>query len=154
MWRTSSTIRAEGIDTYEFPCEDRSQDLTFLYSVFTHMFPGDVARYLSEFSRVLRPGGCVLASMFIMDRGLIPYLQSNGGEGLRALTFSHEMEEGVFHNDPDLVSGATAYSLDRIGAMVRSASLLPEQFVRGRWREDGEFDVNGQDLVILRKPAF
>ena len=118
------------------------------------MFPGDVARYLSEFSRVLQPGGCVLASMFIMDRGFIPYLQSNGGEGLRALTFSHEVEEGLFHNDPDVVSGALAYSLDRIGAIVRSASLVPEGFVRGRWRKGGEFDLKGQDLVLWRKPAF
>lgn len=154
MWRTGSTIRAEGIDTYEFLFDDRLQDLTFLYSVFTHMFSGDAARYLSEFSPVMRPGGCVLASTFIMDRGLISYLQSNGGEGRRALTFPHEVEEGVFHNDANLVSGATAYSLDRIGAMVRSASLVPERFVRGRWRKDGEFDVNVHDLVILRKPAF
>ena len=105
-------------------------------------------------ARVLRPGGCVLASMFTMDRGLISYLQSIGGGGLRALTFSHEVEEGFFHNDPKVVPGATAYSLDRLGAMVTAAGLVPERFVRGSWRRDGEFDVNGQDLVILRKPAF
>jgi len=145
---------SEGMEIYEIPCEDGSQDLVFLYSVFTHMFPSDVARYLSEFARVLRPGGCVLASMFTMDRGLISYLQSIGGGGLRALTFSHEVEEGFFHNDPEVVPGATAYSLDRFGAMVSAAGLVPERFVRGSWRKDGEFDVNGQDLVILRKPAF
>ena len=92
--------------------------------------------------------------MFIMDRRLIPHLQSDGCEGLRALTFSHEVEEGVSHNDPDVVAGENLYSLDRIDAMVRSATLVPERFVCGRWRKDGEFDVNGQDLVILRKPAF
>lgn len=144
----------DAMETYEIPCRDDTQDLIFLYSVFTHMFPGDVARYLSEFARVLRPGGCVLASMFTMDRGLISYLQSIGGGGLRALTFSHEVEEGFFHNDPKVVPGATAYSLDRLGAMVTAAGLVPERFVRGSWRKDGEFDVNGQDLVILRKPAF
>ena len=143
-----------GMETYEIPCADGSQDLVFLYSVFTHMFPGDVARYLAEFQRVLRPGGCVLASMFTMDRGLISYLQAIGGGGLRALTFSHEVEEGFFHNDPEVVPGATAYSLDRLGVMVSNAGLVPERFVRGSWRKNGEFDVNGQDLVVLRKPAF
>lgn len=145
---------SEGMETYEIPCADDSQDLVFLNSVFTHMFPHNVARYLSEFQRVLRPGGCVLASMFTMDRGLISCLQSIGGGGLRALTFSHEVEEGFFHNDPEVVPGATAYSLDRFGAMVSTAGLVPERFVRGSWRKDGEFDVNGQDLVVLRKPAF
>jgi SAM-dependent methyltransferase len=145
---------ANAMDAYEIPCADSGQDLIFLYSVFTHMFPRDVARYLSEFARVLRPGGCVLASMFTMDRGLISYLQGIGGGGLRSLTFSHEVEEGFFHNDPKVVPGATAYSIDRFGAMVAKAGLVPERFVRGSWRKDGKFDVNGQDLVVLRKPAF
>ncbi len=145
---------AGAMESYEIPCAAGSTDLIFLYSVFTHMFPRDVAQYLAEFERILRPGGCVLASMFTMDRGLISYLQSIGGGGLRALTFAHEVEEGFFHNDPAVVPGATAYSLDRFGAMVSAAGLVPERFVRGSWRRDGEFDVNGQDLVILRKPAF
>ena len=142
------------METYEIPAAAGSTDLVFLYSVFTHMFPGDVRRYLSEFERILRPGGCVLASMFTMDRGLIPYLQSIGGGGLRALTFAHEVEDGFFHNDPKVLPGATAYSLDRFGAMVTAEGLVPERFVRGSWRRDGEFDVSGQDLVVLRKPAF
>lgn len=142
------------MEDYTLPCAGQSQDLIFLYSVFTHMFPADVARYLSEFARVLRPGGRVLASMFTMERDLIPWLVSIGGGGLRNLTFGHEPEPGFFHNDPEVVPGATAYALDRFGAMARAAGLFPERFVRGSWRKDAGFEVSGQDLVILRKPAF
>lgn len=139
---------------YVIPREANSIDLVFLFSVFTHMFPKDVAHYLGEFSRILRPGGRVLASMFTMDRGLIPYLQSIGGGGLRNLTFSHEVEPGFFHNDPEVVPGATAYALSRFGAMANVAGLTSDRFVRGSWRKDGAGEVEGQDLVVLTKPAF
>ncbi len=134
--------------------DDGTQDLVFLYSVFTHMFPRDVAIYLAEFARVLRPSGRVLASMFTMERDLIPHLAAVGGGGLRQLTFAHEIEDGFFHNDPAVVPGATAYALARVGRMARQAGLVPERFVRGNWRKDGVSDVSGQDLVVLRKPAF
>ena len=139
---------------YSIPVEDESTDLIFLYSVFTHMFPADVAYYLDEFARILKPSGRVLASMFTMDRDLIPWLESVGGGGLRSLKFAHEVEDGFFHNDPEVVPGATAYSLTRFGGMVRQASLAPERFVRGSWRKDRKFEVNGQDIIVLRKPAF
>ena len=134
--------------------EDSSVDLVFLYSVFTHMFPRDVSHYLREFSRVLRPGGRVLAPVFTMDRSLIPHLEAIGGGGLRKLTFAHEVEPGFFHNDPEVVPGATAYSLDRLSALLRDTDLSPERFVRGTWRRDGTGDIEGQDLVILSKRAF
>ena len=139
---------------YRIPSEDMSQDLVFMFSVFTHMFPKDVSHYLSEFARVLRPGGRVLASMFTMDRTLIAYLRNIGGGGLRQLTFAHEVEDGFFHNDPSVVPGATAYSAERIGRMAREAGLVPSNFVRGSWRKDEDFDVGGQDIVVLSKPAF
>lgn len=142
------------MEAYSIPTEDAGTDLIFLYSVFTHMFPDDVQHYLDEFARILRPGGRVLASMFTMDRNLIPHLKSIGGGGLRALTFAHEVEEGFFHNDPAVVPGATAYSLARIADMAAMSGLYPQTFVRGSWRRDGHNEVVGQDLVVLAKPAF
>ena len=139
------------MESHRIPAEDGSQDLVFLYSVFTHMFPRDVAHYLAEFSRILRPGGRVVASMFTMERRLIPYLARIGGGGLRKLTFSHEVEPGFFHNDPEVVPGATAYSATRIGEMAWEAGLVPERVVTGSWRRDGRYEVVGQDLVILQK---
>ena len=140
--------------TYSIPAEDESTDLIFLNSVFTHMFPTDDAHYISEFARLLRPGGRVLASMFTMEADLIPYLRRIGGGGLRNLTFAHEVEPGFFHNDPDVVPGATAYALSRIRTMATDVGLTPARFVRGSWRKDDGFAVEGQDLVILQKPGF
>ena len=145
---------SSGTGDHRIPVPDGSQDLIFLYSVFTHMFPRDLAHYLGEFTRILRPGGRVLASMFTMERDLIPHLKAVGGGGLRSLTFAHEVEEGFFHNDPAVVPGATAYSKTRIADMAAIAWLYPHTFVRGSWRKDGRGAITGQDLVILAKPAF
>jgi len=136
--------------SWAIPRPSESQDLIFLYSVFTHMFPADLSYYLGEFARILRPSGRVLASMFTMDRELIPYLESIGGGGLRNLTFAHEVEDGFFHNDPKVVPGATAYSLQRIEDMAKDAGLVVDRFARGSWRRDGNSDVKGQDIVVFK----
>src|SRR4051794_28383963 len=52
---------------YRFPYADASFDFVFLISVFTHMLPDDVYHYLGEIARVMKPGGRVYASYFLLD---------------------------------------------------------------------------------------
>ena len=52
---------------YRFPLERGTVDLVFLGSVFTHLLPAEVENYLRETARVLRPGGRVIATYFILD---------------------------------------------------------------------------------------
>ncbi len=47
---------------YVLPYDDASFDVVCLFSVFTHMLTADVERYVTEISRVLRPGGRVAAT--------------------------------------------------------------------------------------------
>ena len=47
-----------------FPYANEQFDLVFLFSVFTHILTAGFDRYCSEISRVLRPGGRVLATFF------------------------------------------------------------------------------------------
>lgn len=141
------------MQTYSLPLADRSTDLVFLFSVFTHMFPADVAHYLHEFARILRPGGRVLASVFVVDNALRGHLAHIGGGGLRNLTFAHEVEPGFFHNDPAVVPGATAYSLDRLTTEATAAGLALEHFARGGWsRSMVPAEVPGQDVLVLTRP--
>jgi len=138
---------------YRIPRPAHSQDLVFLFSVFTHMFPADVALYLQEFSRILRSGGRVLASMFVMEPDDGAHLLAVGGGGLRGLTFRHEVAPGFFHNDPEVVPGATAYALPLLERMAGAAGLRLREYVRGSWRRDGRWQVRGQDVVVLEPAA-
>ena len=52
---------------YRFPFPDRSFDFIFLASVFTHMMPDEVERYVREISRLLAPGGRCVESYFLLN---------------------------------------------------------------------------------------
>ena len=52
---------------YSFPYPDREFDLALAASVFTHLRPGEIERYVSEAARVLKPGGRLLASFFLLN---------------------------------------------------------------------------------------
>ena len=52
---------------YRFPFADNSFDLTFLTSVFTHMYTPAIEQYLAEIYRCLKPGGECLATFFLLN---------------------------------------------------------------------------------------
>jgi len=50
-----------------FPYADASFDVALAASVFTHLLADGTDRYLAESARVLRPGGRLLATLFLLD---------------------------------------------------------------------------------------
>jgi SAM-dependent methyltransferase len=51
---------------YRFPYGDETLDLVVLTSVFTHMLPTEVAHYLDEIARILRPNGRCYATFSLL----------------------------------------------------------------------------------------
>jgi len=62
--RQKGTERA---GAFTFPYPDEDFDVVFLFSVFTHMLPDGVERYLSEIARVLTPGGRSVITWFLLN---------------------------------------------------------------------------------------
>lgn len=54
---------------YCFPFKNNEFDVVFLVSVFTHMLTDEVKNYITEISRMLRPGGICMITTFLMDKG-------------------------------------------------------------------------------------
>lgn len=52
---------------YRFEFDDNSFDVIFLVSVVTHMLPDDLENYFQEISRMLKPGGRLVFTTFLMD---------------------------------------------------------------------------------------
>jgi SAM-dependent methyltransferase len=52
---------------YRFPFRDATFDFVFLTSVFTHMLPDDVERYVGEIGRVLAPGGRCFFTAYVIS---------------------------------------------------------------------------------------
>jgi SAM-dependent methyltransferase len=134
------------------PKPDLSIDYIFLHSVFTHMHSDGVNTYMKEFSRVLKSGSYVYMSMFLVDDSILKHLLKIGGGGLRKMTFQHEIENGLYHNDPKVLPGSTAYSLTAIERFCKDTELSIMSLHRGSWsRFFKKPDVHGQDVVILYK---
>lgn len=129
------------------PAKDSSVDLIILQSVFTHMFSWDIAHYLKEFNRVLKPNGRVFASFFILDDEAKKLIASNKSIKLR---FKHKIEEGCYTNDKKYPEGAVAYTPEKFNELLEIGGLkLAQPIHKGFWSgRKGDFD--GQDIAVLK----
>ncbi len=131
-----------GQQTFKFPSEDNSFDVVFLVSVFTHMYPNDIIFYISEISRVLKPGGRCMMTCFLMDFGV-------GKE----LNFVYKKENCYLNNEAHPLQ-AIAFDKSFFENLFTKNSLVIEKLLKGSWRDnesqkpDTEFR---QDIFILRK---
>jgi SAM-dependent methyltransferase len=130
------------------PLPDASVDKVFLASVFTHMFPVGVHNYLSEFRRILKPGGVVLSTMFLLNSVSRESIQN----GETHWTFSHQYEASgcCWIDSLDFPEGAVAYDEEGYLAMIRQHDMdILQRVVYGRWSARPEPSEDGQDYVIF-----
>lgn len=133
----------------KLPAKDNSVDLIILQSVFTHMFSWDIAHYLKEFKRVLKPTGKVHGSWFILDQDAFKYIKKTKSK----LSFKHELEPGCYINDKNYPEGAIGYTPEKFNELLQIGGLeLAQPIHKGFWSgRPGNFD--GQDIVILQVPT-
>lgn len=133
-------------ESFRFPYADADFDVVLLVSVFTHMLPADMAGYLSEIARVLKPGGRMFATYYLMNdavRGLLAQGRSNPDFTTRYGRF--------WVADPASPEDAVAYEESLVLAMLEREGLALAKTVPGRWcGREGE---NGQDMLVAVKPA-
>lgn len=128
---------------FVFPYADASFDFVFLTSVCTHMLPDEMARYLAETRRVLRPGGRCLATFFILNaeaRALMGGPQST-------FVFRHQ-RPGYWTIRPDHPEDAVGYAEDDLRTAFGRAGLrVREPIWYGSWC--GRADtLDGQDVML------
>jgi SAM-dependent methyltransferase len=140
---------------YEFPFADSAFDVALAASVFTHMEPDGVRRYLEETFRVLRPGGSLACTFFLVDDEVESLLAANRG----AFSLDHRLTdaEGSAYlatdaRVPEFCVGIFARQLLPVAAEVgfESDPAILHGWWSGRPAEPG---VPYQDVLNLRKPA-
>jgi SAM-dependent methyltransferase len=141
--------------SFTFPYADEDFDYTLAMSVFSHMRPDGMARYLAEASRVLRPGGRLLATYFVVD----PAVEGRLATGETDFALDHEMEDAsgtaYLVSDPRVPEYNVGHHRSEVEAALGRAGLLLEQWVGGWWsRSSSEphCDAFYQDLLIASKP--
>ena len=132
---------------YKFPFEDETFHVIFLTSVFTHMYPDDVANYLAEIARCLKPNGkCVITYFLMNDES-----RKSIAENTASLSFSYPINENCYtatEHDPE---GAIAYDEEYILSKYNELGLKAIGNIHyGHWiprDKSGEY----QDTIIAEK---
>lgn len=133
---------------FVFPYADNSVDLVVLTSVFTHMQHNEVANYLVQIQRVLKPKGKCLATFFIIDEATRTIIQTRP----EVMQFDYEFDTYYLH-DSKVKDANIAFKYDALQNMIANAGLIVNTINKGWWRGTAKQDsFNFQDVVILEKP--
>jgi SAM-dependent methyltransferase len=137
---------------YRFPWDDETFDLAVLISVFTHMLPSDVDRYVSEIARVLKTNGRVVASYYIITPESLELMRSNG----RGMQFGHNLGSRWIQNGrvPELAVGYDANYIQEV--YTKHGLSWPSKIYLGGWcgrqgHWPRESVLGGQDTVVATK---
>lgn len=131
---------------FRFPYEDEAFDFAFLGSVCTHLLVEEVAHYLGELARVLRPGGKCVVSFYLLNADSLAGIAA----GTSFLPFRHELAGSrvVDLCNPAL---AIAHPEEVVKDMYAKNGLrIEEPIHRGRWWAG---IAHQQEVVTALKPA-
>jgi ubiquinone/menaquinone biosynthesis C-methylase UbiE len=142
MYNPNGRVRAGEL---AFPYPDASFDFAFLTSVFTHMHARDLRHYVDEFARVLRPGGRLFVTCFLLDaesRALI-------AAGRSAQAIVHPVEEAWVAN-PKVPEAAIGFERERFCGWFAERGFDRLGLYPGTWcgrRPAPSF----QDIVVFER---
>lgn len=132
---------------YRLPYDDGEFDMVFLTSVFTHMLPDGIHNYISQISRVLKPGGRCVATFFLLNPDSTGRI-INGSSAIRFL----EVPGGFRVMDRQNPSQAVAVPEDLVRNSFTTAGLRVAEITFGTWSGGPDLLAAYQDLVIAVKP--
>ncbi|HEV7767393.1 MAG TPA: class I SAM-dependent methyltransferase [Thermoanaerobaculia bacterium] len=123
---------------YRFPATDASFDFAFATSVFTHLSMDESLHYFREAHRVLRPGGILVATVFMWD-GTPSTFEFPVDHGDHRLKDANDARRGIAFLDR---------SLD---TLLPSRDWSDVRIERGGWQRGGTFSVLTQDVITARR---
>ena len=133
--------------SYRFPAQDASVDAALATSLFSHLKAEVAEAYLAETGRVLKPGGRILLTAFIVEAEDLPVLEAG-----QARLKLQAMGKGVYAADPRHPERAIGFDRSLFESWVKAAGLAIESRVPGDWR--GQMaQQDYQDRLVLKRIA-
>ncbi len=162
QYNPAGTQRA---DAYVFPYGDARFDVALAASLFTHLRPFEGQRYLDEAKRVLRPGGYLFGTWFLIneeaedllerDKAMTPGIFTASQPPLK-LTYSFTDERGNGFRSPAAKTPEHMIAIDEqaVIAQHEHAGLEIVEILYGSWPgREARRNGSGQDMIIARRPA-
>ena len=132
---------------YAFPRDDNYYDVVLCASLFTHMLPEDTDRYLSEISRMMKPGAHAITTFFLINDDVEKSLASGETE----FSADHECDGArVFSKEiPEYITAQ--YESEVRASIERHGLEICGDIVYGSW-SGAQDSLSSQDVIILTKP--
>jgi SAM-dependent methyltransferase len=131
---------------FRFPYPDESSDFIFLTSVFTHMFPPDVANYTKEIARVLRKGGRSLITYFLWNEESKALVKA----GKSSINFRYEIN-GCMSSEEAMPEAAISLPQEYVETLHQKHGLAIQSPIHyGSWCGRSNY-LSYQDIVVASK---
>jgi len=143
---TFYTTKGTNAADFRFPYLDSTFDFVFATSIFTHLLPDAMQNYIAESVRVLKPGGRLLATFFLLNEESIALVM----QGKSSQNFIYDC--GSYHTtNPQVAEGAIAFPETEVLAQFAKAGLIVERPIRyGNWCGRADY-LSYQDILIARR---
>jgi SAM-dependent methyltransferase len=152
QYNPSGKVTAE---EFTFPYPDDSFDVAVASSVFTHMWPDGIRRYIEETARVLRPGGRLVCDFFLVDEPALKLMAA----GRSDFALDHEFTDGsgttFLGSHPRVPEFNVGLRESTLVEICEASGLRIERPIRyGGWSGRAKTRKGGShDQVTLTKPA-
>ncbi|MFT4587475.1 MAG: SAM-dependent methyltransferase [Candidatus Binatia bacterium] len=127
--------------TFRFPYDDGRFDVVVAHSLFPYMAPDEFEAYVSEISRILAPGGRLLASFYLLNSDS-PTASSSADE--RAC-FRYPTGD-VTTSGPNL-GGLAAHQSSYVQSVFAKHGIKANAPIEGSWRGNGGGGL-AEDVVL------
>lgn len=143
-YHAAGTQKAE---TYTFPFKEGTFDFVYLTSVFTHMYPNEIANYLKEVSRVMKPGATCLCTYYLINDISKEQIKNRLG------TYNFEYSKADYYTE-DLKDPLyqIAFKEPIIKELYEECKLDIDAVYYGSWSGRQDF-LSFQDIIIAKKKS-
>lgn len=136
---------ARNADEYRLPYGDDEFDFVIVTSLFTHLLPSEVANYIAEIGRVLRPGGTVFATYFLLNNESRQLLAE--GNGQFDFRFPLGTSRIISRETPEAAIAHDEYEVRNLHATAGLAVGLARY---GSWCGRSDF-TSVQDILVAER---
>jgi SAM-dependent methyltransferase len=130
---------------FRFPFDGSNFDLAIVSSVFTHLLPDEIERYVAEISRVLKADGTCFMSMFLFDREA----ETAVAAGSTIFDFRHPIGPCLTFDRERPDEGVAARKEWFLGLLERNGFRI-DLVQRGNWRKIRSYRVSQDHIVACR----